>query len=176
VGGAALALPGHSPYRQWEVYRKSRLLIVASAEDTGAVRAAEAVAAVLAEHLPESRATMTRASETRDLVSLLATRQLEVAVLAVADARAAAEGRTAVGRPVPLRAIAALGPHVLVCREEVPAARVLEIVRTLAEQWEGGPPAAAARPARPDPVGPPPVHAAAAEYWQGRPPVRPAAR
>lgn len=176
MGGAALALQGHAPYRQWQVYRKSRLLIVASAEDPGAVRAAEAVAGVLATHLPESRAMMTRAPETRDLVSLLATRQLDVALLAAKDARAAAEGRTPVGQPVPLRAMAALGPHLLVCREEVPAARVLEIVRALAEHWEGSAPSDVPRPARPDPAGPPPVHAAARDYWQGRPPVTPAAR
>jgi len=176
VGGTALVLQGHTPYRQWEVYRKGRLVVVATAEDPAAVRLAEAVAAVLATHLPESRAMMTRAPQTRDLLSLLANRQLDVALLAVEDARAAVEGRAPATQPVPLRAIAALGPHVLVCREEVPAARVREIIRALAEHWAGNAPPDVARPARPDPAGPPPVHAAALESWQGHSPVSPAAR
>jgi hypothetical protein len=176
VGGAALGLQGHTPYRQWEVFRKGRLVVVATAEDPAAVRLAEAVAAVLVAHLPESRALMTRASQTRDLLSLLATRQLDVALLAAEHARAAVEGRAPAGQPIPLRAIVALGTHLLVCREEVPAARVLEIVRALAEHWKDSAPPDVAPPTRPDPAAPPPPHAAAREYWQDRAPVTPAAR
>lgn len=176
MGGAALGLQGHTPYRQWEVFRKGRLVVVATAEDPAAVGLAEAVAAVLAAHLPESRAMMTRASQTRDLLSLLATRQLDVALLALRDARAAAEGRAPASQPVPLGTLVALGAHVLVCREEVPAARVLEIVRTLAEHWKDSAPPGLASPTPPDLAEPPPPHAAAREYWQDHPPVAPAAR
>lgn len=164
VAGASLALQGHSPYRQWAAFRGSRVLVLASATDPAAVLGATAIAAVLATHLPQSRAQMTRARDTRDAMSLLASHQLEVALLAADDARAATEGRTDVGAPVPLLALAAFGGHLLVVSDHLPAEQATAILRTLAERGD----ADGVRPTRPDAGSTVPLHPAAQEFWRSR--------
>src|SRR5262245_50614228 len=96
---------GHSPYRQWQVYRKSRLLIVTSAAEPTSYSLGEAVATVLARHMPESRALAVRAADSVEIVKLLGSDQLDLALLTVADARAAYEGagRFAAEGALPLR-------------------------------------------------------------------------
>ena len=102
VGGAACGVMGHSPYRQWQVYRKSRLIIVTSAAEPASYPLGEAVAALLVRHLPESRALATRAGDSLEVVKLLASNQLDLAILTAPDARDAARGTRAlrVGRRV----------------------------------------------------------------------------
>ena len=126
---------GHSPYRQWQVYRKSRLLIVTSAAEPTSYPLGEAVATVLARHMPESRALAVRAADSLEIVKLLGSDQLDLALLSVADTRAAYEGsgRFAAEGALPVRALAVLGPHVLVCRKDFPAAKAQAIASTLAE-------------------------------------------
>ncbi|HEY7517336.1 MAG TPA: hypothetical protein VIE36_03515 [Methylomirabilota bacterium] len=135
---AAGGVLGHSPYRQWQAYRKSRLIIVTSAADAASYRLGEAVAALLARELPETRALATRAPDAVGIVKLLASDQLEVAILAAEDARAAADGR---GRfagegALPLRTLAVLGRYELVARADFPDARAEPIARTLAAHWQ----------------------------------------
>ena len=81
AGAAVLLLGGHSPYRQWEVFRKARLVLLVSAADALAVRLAQSLVGLYAQRLPESRATVARARDTNDLVRLVASKQLEVALL-----------------------------------------------------------------------------------------------
>jgi hypothetical protein len=128
---------GHSPYRQWQAYRKSRLIIVTSAADAGSHRLGEAVAALLARELPDSRAQAARATDAREIVKLLASDQLEVGVLTVAEARDAEAGRgpAAADGPLALRRLAVLGGYVLVARADFPDAKAEPIARTLAEHW-----------------------------------------
>jgi hypothetical protein len=135
--GAALLLAGHSPYRQWDVYRKSRLVLLVSASDAAAVRLAEVLAAIFARRLPESRGTFARARDTNDLVRLVASRQLEVALLRESDAYAAYSGTApfADNGGVALRTLAALGEHLFVCIDEIPAAAAYMLVEALAETW-----------------------------------------
>ena len=161
LGGAACGVLGHSPYRQWQVYRQSRLIIVSSAADAAAFPLGERVAALLVGHWPESRAVASRASDAREVVKLLASQQLELAILAAPDARDAAEGR---GRFVtegatPLRALAVLGPHLLVCREDFPADRAAAVAGVLTEHWrpEPGSGGAPATPPIPFHAGVPPA-------------------
>jgi hypothetical protein len=134
---AACGVLGHSPYRQWQVYRKSRLIIVTSAADAASYRLGESVAAVLARELPESRALATRAADAPDIVKLLASDQLEVAILAVDDVEdaAAGRGRFAAEGALALRTLADLGRYRLVARADFPDARAAVIARTLAERW-----------------------------------------
>ena len=122
AGGLWLVLSGHSPYRQWEVYRKTRLVLLTSAADPQSVQLGSALAKMYLQHLPESRATMARARDGNDLVRLLASRQLDIAVMREPDAHAALAGQApyADSGGVRLRALAALGEHLFVCREEVP--------------------------------------------------------
>lgn len=145
LAAAACGVMGHSPYRQWQVYRKSRLIIVTSAADPAAYPLGEAVAALLVRHLPESRALASRAPDSLDVVKLLASNQLDVAILPASDARDAAEGR---GRfapegAVPLRALAVLGPYLFVCREDFPPATAEAVAGVLIEHWRRETPAAA---------------------------------
>ncbi len=137
VAGAACGVMGHSPYRQWQAYRKSRLIIVASAADDGAYRAGEAVAALLARELPQSRAMVARAADAVEIVKLLASEQLEVGLLSAGEAHDAAEGRGRFVRegPLALRTLAAVGDYRLVARGDFPDARAEPITRALAEHW-----------------------------------------
>jgi hypothetical protein len=143
VAGAAAGAMGHSPYRQWQVYRKSRIIIVTSAAEPASYPLGEAIAALLARHLPESRALAARAADAPEIAKLLGSGQLDLAILTADDARSAHEGR---GRfagegALPLRALAVLGPYLLVCREDFPAPTAQALANTLAEHWrdEGAP-------------------------------------
>jgi hypothetical protein len=173
VGPAGLALMGHSPYRQWQVFRRSRLIIVSSAADPPSWEVAEAVAGLLATHLPETRALASRAADTAAIVSLLSSRQLDVGILGPSDATDAlhGRGRFAEEGPVPLRGLARLGEYLFVCREDFPAANAWQIARALTERWGDIPAALLAGAAGPDPgaATPVPVHRAALEFYQGRP-------
>ena len=137
LGGAACGVMGHSPYRQWHVYRKSRLIIVTSAAEPASYPLGEAVATLLARHLPESRALAARAADSLAIVKLLGSGQLDLALLTVDDARAAAEGRGrfASDGALRLRTLGAVGSHVLVSRHDFPDAMAEAVARTLAEHW-----------------------------------------
>lgn len=148
VAGAACGLMGHSPYRQWQVYRKSRLIIVTSAAEPASYPLGEAVATLLARHLPESRALATRAGDSLDIVKLLGSYQLDLAILTAHDARDAYEGRgpfVSEGA-VPLRALAVLGSYLFVCREDFPRAMAEAVAGALIEHWRDEPPPSAGEP------------------------------
>lgn len=140
LAGATVGVMGHSPYRQWQAYRKSRLIIVTSAAETDSYPLGEAVATLLAQHLPDSRPLATRAADALQIVKLLGSNQLDLAILTGADARDALEGRGRFGAEgaLALRALAVLGSYLLVCREDFPEARAQAIAATLAEHWGSG--------------------------------------
>lgn len=166
--GACVLLTAHSPYRQWDVYRKTRLVIVASFEEQEAVRLGRRVAATLARHIPQSRAMLSRARDTNDLIRLVASKQLDVALVDEANAHAAASGARGFpdGAKVPLRSLAQIGPYLLVCRADFPRAHAYQIAETLAAEWREiiGP---ATEPAGPRPSASARValHAGAGEYY-----------
>ena len=115
----AVLVGAHTPYGQWTVYRQRNLFIVASRTDPAAVDLARNLAKGLAAELPESHARMTRATDSVRVASLLATGQLDVAVVSRGDGVAMLGGAgeyRAIG-PIPLRALADLGDHVLVALE-----------------------------------------------------------
>jgi TRAP-type uncharacterized transport system substrate-binding protein len=168
-----LVASGHSPYRQWEIYRKARLVLLTSADDPAAVRLGQAVAGLLAKHLPESRAMMSRARDTNDLVRLIASKQLDAALMLGDDAAAAflGSGRFADNGGVPLRAIAQFDLHLLVCRDDFPKANAYQVAEMLAERWRALEPAVASGTRGPQPVAGAavPVHPGALEYYDGHP-------
>lgn len=139
LGAAAAAwlLSAHSPYRQWSVFRKSRLVLLVSASDTDSVRLAQQMAGIFLRRLPDSRATYARARDTNDQVRLVASRQLELTLLREADAHAAFTGAEpfADNGRVELRTLAQLGAHLFVCLEDVPNAAAHHLVDALAEGW-----------------------------------------
>jgi TRAP-type uncharacterized transport system substrate-binding protein len=170
AGALWLALCGHSPYRQWDVYRKTRLVLLTTAADPQSVRLGSALAKLYLQRLPESRATMARARDGNDLVRLLASRQLDIAVMREPDAHAALAGKApyADAGGVRLRALAALGEHLFVCREEVPAGSVYMLVEALADGWGDIDPALVHKAPGPRPASnlSVPLHPGAAEYYK----------
>jgi TRAP-type uncharacterized transport system substrate-binding protein len=173
LGGAAAAwlLSGHSPYRQWDVFRKARLVLLASASDPASVRLGEAMAAILAQRLPDSRATFARSRDTNDLVRLVASRQLELAVLREAEAHAVLTGAPpyADNGSVALRTLAQLGTHLFVCLEDLPNSAAYHLVDALAEGWGALDPSLVAGGPKPGPGLRVPLHAGAAEYYRDHP-------
>jgi TRAP transporter TAXI family solute receptor len=107
-------LSGHAPYRRWEVHRKQRLVIAANGADRTALRLGEGVVRTLVSHWPESRALLATARNTLDVIRLLRSGQLEVAVLAADEALGATVGSPDYGGvKVELRALAVLEPALL---------------------------------------------------------------
>lgn len=91
---AALAVPAgaHTPYRQWVVYRRRHLLIGCDKRDPGGYEEAKRLEALLAEELPAAEARIARAPAATRLASLLATDQLDLALLREEVAREIAAG------------------------------------------------------------------------------------
>jgi hypothetical protein len=148
LGGAALLLMGHSPYRQWAVYRETHLVVVADDAAPGALAVTEGVAHCLAIHVPGSRAVAARARTAVEVMKLLRSRQLPVGLVLGADAADAlmARGSFAGEAPLPLRALAIFGPYLLVALEDFPAGKAREIARALTEYPPPGAPAPVAAP------------------------------
>ena len=139
---------GHSPYRQWAVYRETHLVVVADDAAPGAFGVAEGVAGCLAIHVPGSRAVAARARTAVEVMKLLRSRQLPVGLVLGGDAAdaLAARGSFAGEEPLPLRALAVFGPYLLVALEDFPAGKAQEIARAVAEHPPPGAPAPVAAP------------------------------
>lgn len=123
LAAGATLLSGHTPYGQWVVYRKKHLLIGCHRADQQTYELAKQLVAILEDRLPKARARVARAPTAGRLASLLGTDQMDVAVLAWAEAAAMAKGQ-ADFKPygaIPLRLIAPVGEHALVAHERFPA-------------------------------------------------------
>ena len=173
ASGSWLLLTGHSPYRQWEVYRKARLIVLVNSEEAASAQLGLAIAALLAKHLPESKAMMARARDINDVVRLIASKQLDTALLREEDAAAAfmGAGRFADNGKVPLRALAQCGTYVYACRDDMPRSNGYQIAETIVERWKeidsrlvnGSP---SPRPSSSMRI---PVHPGALEYYEDHP-------
>jgi TRAP-type uncharacterized transport system substrate-binding protein len=167
AASAWLTASAHTPYRQWQVYRQKHLLIGTSKTDAPTYPLGQKVAQVLAAHLPESSARVTRGPDPWRLASLLTTGQLEVALLSEIDVAALRDGRApfdAFG-PTDLNALFAFGDYVLVCRPDFPAHHAYQVVQTLSEN-AAGIPGAMSVDATASPVA---IHAGARAYALGEP-------
>ena len=167
VATAWLAASGHTPYRQWQVYRQKHLLIGTSKTDAPTYPLGQKVAEVLATYLPESSARVTRGPDPWRLASLLTTGQLEIALLSEADVLALRDGRApfdAFG-PTDLNGLFAFGHYLLVCRPDFPAHHAYRVVQTLSEN-AAGIPGAMSVDATASPVA---IHAGARAYALGEP-------
>ena len=138
VTGALIFGVGHTPYRQWKVYRQRHLFILASKTDAASYTLGKRIAAVLATYLPSSKARVVRAPYLRRVASLITTKQLDVAILSREHAVALAEGREpfAEFEPVPLRIIVGLGQYLLVCRDDFRALHAYLVAETLSRHQE----------------------------------------
>lgn len=162
---AALILAGHTPYAQWTVYRKRNLFIVASRTDPAAVALAASLASGLAEELPASHARHTRATDAVRIASLLATEQIDVAVVTREEAAQmlAGNGAFAAAGPVPLHMLFDLGRHILVGLPTFKPSHAYLLARAL-DQMRRRLPMAAAATTSPMPL---PEHQGALAYRQG---------
>lgn len=135
VAAAALLLSGHTPYKQWVVYRKKHLLIGCHKADQPTYDLAKRVAALLEEHLPASKARVARAPDARRLASLLGTGQMDVAILGAADAVSmfgGTDGFEPYG-PTDLSVLIPIGEHLLVARSDFPRRHAWLVTGTLAD-------------------------------------------
>lgn len=144
--GTVVAVPAraHTPYRQWEVYRRKHLLIGCHKDDPDGYALAKEAIAALDEHLPAARARVARGPTAGRLASLLATEQMDVALLGEEDAIAMTEGS---GRFAPYGAIAlavlvVLPGRLLVARTDLPEQHAWLVADAL-EDWAGGIPGTA---------------------------------
>ncbi len=101
-------LSGHSPYRQWIVYRETHLIILTSRDDLGADDLGEKFAAIVRGALPDSQAAVGRGPRVQRIASLISTRQVAVGVVSRPNALAMYRGEG------PFRQYGAIALRVLV--------------------------------------------------------------
>ena len=168
IGLAGLACSGHTPYQQWTVYRQRHLLILTDRSDPPSYPLGKRVAAVLATHLPASRARVTRAPHTERIASLISSKQLDVALMSPSDAVALAAGLPPFEDygPVDLRILVTVAGFLLVCRQDFPARHAYAVTRTLDLHRDELPDVAATGSESPAI----PIHEGALAYFDGQPP------
>ncbi len=126
----------HTPYRQWDIFRKRYLQVLSSRSDLAGDAAADDWVALLHDRLPLSRAMVSRARDMNRVTSLLKTDQAKLAVLSYADARDMFQARPPYEdfKPMPLQLMLDNGSHVLVARDDLPLHHGYAIVITLLEE------------------------------------------
>ena len=117
---AWFVLCGHSPYRQWMVYRATHLIILTSRDDPAADELGETFAAIVRAALPDSKARVGRGPQVQRIASLIATRQADVGVVSRANALAMYRGEDPFRQfgPIALRVLVQTDAYCLVCRED----------------------------------------------------------
>ena len=127
-----------NPDRMWPVYRRYHLIIVGQRDDERGLTLTKASTDTLAQFLPESRALLVRAADTRRIGVLIATDQQDVAVISAEAAKALFLGEPPfediTGGPV--RAIVSFGTHLMVCRPNFRAGHAYAIAKTLSEHQD----------------------------------------
>ncbi len=173
IVGALTFASGHTPYRQWKIYRKRYLLILTSKTDGPSYPLGKRVAEVLATYLPASKARVTRAPYTRRIGSLISSKQMDVALLSRKDAVALLKGRPPFvdHGPLPLRTIIGLGGYLLICRDDFPARHAYLVAETLSTHRDAFSITVFPQKDGPsDPDATVPTHPGALAYFEGRPP------
>jgi len=168
AGLAGLLGSAHTPYGQWQVYRRRHLIIGTSKADPASYPLGQRIVGVLVANLPESSARVARGPDAWRLASLLTSGQFEVILLTAAEVAALRHGRPpfeAFGA-TQLRSLFAFGDHWLVCRPDFPDHHAWLVVETLAVHGDlmlgGSLPAPAQSPV--------PVHPGALAFASGEPP------
>jgi len=122
ASSAWLLASGHTPYKQWQVYRRKHLLIGTNKSDPPTYELGKKVAALFAKELPESRARVARAPHAWRLASLITTKQIELILLSGEEVGALRDGKSgfeAFGK-TELRALFRFGSYWLVSRPDFP--------------------------------------------------------
>lgn len=107
-------LMGHSPYRRWSQYRALHSVIATDRADPRSFPLGERLARRLAARRPDLNTTAARSQDPGTLLSLLKTRQLDLALLRAEDAYQGLHGTGPFTTlKMPLRALAGLAPEYL---------------------------------------------------------------
>ena len=132
------AVNAHTPYAQWDAYRVRHLQVLTTRSDLVGDAIADKWVAVLAEHLPKSKAVVSRARNFVRMASLLKTDQAKVAVLSYADAKAMFEGAAPFEdyAPMELQVLLDDGAYLLLTRADLPENHGFLVVSTLLEKGE----------------------------------------
>jgi len=163
---------GHTPYRQWVVYRERHLFVLTGRTDGSSYVLGKRVAEILAIHLPASRARVSRAPNMERIGSLISTKQFDVALISRNYAAAMLHGLPPFVEygPVPLRTIIELGDYLLICRDDFPARHAYLVAMTLNIHRAELPLAAMTRTqAVEGPIDEVPMHPGVAAYFESRP-------
>lgn len=112
----------HTPYRQWDIFRRRYLQVLTSRSDLAGDAAGDEWVALLLSRLPLSRAMVSRARDMTRVASLMKTDQARLAVLSHDDARQLAGGLPPYEdfAPMPLQVLLANRTHVLAARDNLP--------------------------------------------------------
>ena len=120
ASAGSVLLCGHSPYRQWIVYRETHLVILTSRDDLAGDDLGERIAAIVREALPDSKAVVGRGPRVQRIASLISTRQAEVGVVSRTNALAMFRGDEPFRQygAIPLRVLVQNDAYRLVCRDD----------------------------------------------------------
>ena len=125
----------HTPYRQWDIFRRRYLQVLTSRSDLAGDAAGDEWVALLLSRLPLSRAMVSRARDMTRVASLMKTDQARLAVLSHDDARQLAGGLPPYEdfAPMPLQVLLANRTHVLAARDNLPLHHAYAITSALLE-------------------------------------------
>jgi len=131
-----VAVQAHTPYGQWDAFRLRHLQVLTSHADLAGDAIADVWVAELTEHLPKSRAVVSRARNLVRVASLLKTDQAKLAVLSHAHAKAMLTGASPFDEigAIPIQVLLDNGTHVLISRDDLPLEHGYLITATLFEQ------------------------------------------
>lgn len=129
-------LKAHTPYGQWDSFRIRHLQVLTARSDLVGDAVADEWVAVLAEHLPKSKAVVSRARDFVRVASLLKTDQAKVAALSYEQAKSMLNGLAPFEDfgPMPLELLVDNGAYLLVTRSDLPKDHGYLMVVTLLEQ------------------------------------------
>ena len=130
------SIQAHTPYGQWDAFRVRHLQVLTTRSDLTGDAIADQWVAVLAKHLPKSKAGVSRARNFVRVASLLKTDQAKVAVLSYEDAKSMFDGSAPFEDfgPMPLQLLVDNGEYLLVTRSDLPKEHGFLMVSTLMEQ------------------------------------------
>ena len=141
AGFGALSVPNlqaHTPYAQWNSFRQRHLQVLTARSDLEGDAVGDAWVAVLLEHLPTSKAVVSRARNFVRVASLLKTDQAKLAVLSYeqADHMYSAVSPFEGFAPMPLQLLVDNGKYLLVARDDLPLEHGYLLTTTLLEEEE----------------------------------------
>ena len=126
----------HTPYGQWDAFRERHLQVLTTRSDLTGDAVADQWVAVLSEHLPKSKAVVSRARNFVRMASLLKTDQAKLAVLSYDDVGSMFTGTQVFEEigPVSLQVLLENGSYLLVATDSLPKKHGFLVVATLLEQ------------------------------------------